>query len=215
MKKIVDNYLVIFRSWIRFQLFGEWTSQKVTKCTCLRYMAQIMVFPCTMTSKRHSHILTPSHLLLMVAIINIGVWYRIHYLLSGAPVLYTMIVYCALVEWSVTTIRAKTQLFLIDIQRLVPSRVKTRQKNAASPLNLHSLVDRFHLFATPCAPATNRGRRKRLLIIEYGSKRSYHRNQNDHDPDKKFWITTCLIWSCAKKITSSPVWYDAEQKYWS
>ena len=30
-----------------------------------------------------------------------------------------------------------------------------------------------------------RGRRKRSLIIGFGSKRSYHRIQNDHDTDRK------------------------------
>ena len=30
-----------------------------------------------------------------------------------------------------------------------------------------------------------RGRRKRSSTIGFGSKRSYHRNQNDHDPDQK------------------------------
>ena len=31
----------------------------------------------------------------------------------------------------------------------------------------------------------SRGRRKRSLIIGFGSKRSYHRNQNDHDPGQQ------------------------------
>ena len=43
-----------------------------------------------------------------------------------------------------------------------------------------------------------RGRHKRSLIIGFGSKRSYHRNQNDHDQDLK--------------IGSPLVQYDPEKK---
>ena len=48
---------------------------------------------------------------------------------------------------------------------------------------------KLKLFSVNCSKI----KRKRSLIIGFGSKRSYYRNQNDHDSDKK--IGSQLVWS--------------------